>query len=155
MVQFVQWFAVIWLILTACAIIAAVPHALKVLERGRTTNSGELLVISWPVIMVGLSIPAVVALLIIWFDMWGDTVMAKMLYGESASIDMVHRDSTRSMKRQASRMARDAGLVAPPQGILEQLGLRAKKQEETEEEPEEAKQYPIPPPVGADQGSED
>ena len=135
LVRFVQWFAILWIIITICAVISALPFALRILEEGKAETPGEMFVVAWPLIMVTLSIPAGIALMIIWFDKWGDTKMARILYGESASTETLTHEDAHDLIREARRIAREAGLSEPHEGVLEHLHLKHKHEKSVEESP--------------------
>ena len=52
--------------------------------------------------------------------------MAKMLYGESASQETLSREDAHDLIREARRIAKEAGLTEPHEGILEHLHLKHK-----------------------------
>jgi hypothetical protein len=134
LVKFVQWFAILWIVITFCAVISAIPFAIRIMEEGKAETPGEMFVVAWPLIMVTLSIPAGIALIIIWSDKWGNSRMSKMIYGESAPQET--QENTRDLFREAKRIAKEAGLVEQQEGILEQLHLKHKHEKPIEKRTE-------------------
>jgi hypothetical protein len=132
LVRFVMWFSILWIVITICAVISALPFALRIIEEGKAETPGEMFVVTWPLIMVSLSIPAGITLMIILFDRWGDTRIARMLYGESASQEL-SREDAHDLIREARRIAKEAGLVEPHEGVLEHLHLKHKHEKPIEE----------------------